>query len=203
MDLLDFKTWTGTRSDLLAILQDFEMENPTQYGLVSKTGGKLLPVKQRRIQQFIDMGILPKPKSLKAVSTDNTHAYDFEHLARYIAAISLRKSKYTLEQAADSLMKMDISDVVEVVLKRGKNTLGLGSDKKTALLAPSSGFDSQALRRLGRTEGRAIKSEQILLAITPWCHVFVSKRQLAKLDLQDIAVLTSAFEDGLRSAVEK
>ena len=79
MDLLDFKTWTGTRSDLLAILQDFEMENPTQYGLVSKTGGKLLPVKQRRIQQFIDIGILPKPKSLRAVSTDNTHAYDFEH----------------------------------------------------------------------------------------------------------------------------
>lgn len=200
MELLDFKLWSGTRPELLSILQAFEKKAPKRFGLVSKTGGKLLPIKERRIQQFIDMGIIPKPNMFKSVSGNQKHGYDFEHVARYIAAITLRKRKYTLEQAADLLMKMDISEVIDVVLNIETDG-GLSFSKKLPA-AEGESFNSHDLRRLGRGEGRALKSEQILLAITPWCHVYVSKRRLDELEIGDVSVLCGAFEDGLRSIIK-
>ena len=200
MELLDLKQWSGTRLDLLSILQGFEDKAPKRYGLFSKTGGKLLPVKERRIQQFIDMGILPKPNSFRSVSGEKKHGYDFEHVARYIAAITLRKRKYTLEQAGDLLMKMDISEVIDVA--HNTETVGGLSLSKKLPNAEGGSFNSHDLRRLGRDEGRALKSEQILIAITPWCHVYVSKRRLAELEPDDISVLCGAFEDGLRSIIK-
>ena len=78
---------------------------------------------------------------------------------------------------------------------------GGGYGKKLPV-AEGGGFNSHDLRRLGRDEGRALKSEQILLAITPWCHVYVSKRRLEELEPGDISVLCGAFEDGLRSIIK-
>lgn len=67
----------------------------------------------------------------------------------------------------------------------------------------NTGDQSSAdLQRLGRSEGRALKSDQIRLAITPWCHVYLSKRRLAEIKQDDITVLANAFEDGLRSILE-
>ena len=200
MELLDLRQWNGTRLDLLSILQDFENKAPKRYGLFSKTGGKLLPVKERRIQQFIDMGILPKPNSFRSVSGEKKHGYDFEHVVRYIAAITLRKRKYTLEQAGDLLMKMDIFEVIDVASTSENDDFS--SFSKKLPVAEGGGFNSHDLMRLGRDEGRALKSEQILLAITPWCHVYVSKRRLEELEPGDISVLCGAFEDGLRSIIK-
>ncbi len=202
MELLDYRNWTGTRGDLQLVIQAFEAEEPTRYGLISKTTGKLLPIKPRRIQQFIDMGILPKPKPFRSISGDQKQGYDFEHICRYIAAITLRKRKFTLEQAADHLMKLDTPDVVEIALGSIKDVFGLSIGEQKGKMKRGR-FDSQELRRLGRVEGRALKSEQILLAITPWCHAYVSKRRLAELNYNDVSVLVQAFENSLLSELEK
>ena len=159
-----------------------------------------MPLKERRIQQFIDMGILPKPNSFRSVAGEKRHGYDFEHVVRYIAAITPRKRKYILEQVGDLLMKVDISDVINVALNRGADGDLIFSAKSPASIG--RGFNSHDLRRLGRDEGRALQLEQILLAITPWCHVYISKRHLAELKADYISVLCGAFGDGLRSIIK-
>ena len=57
----DYINWTGTRRELISLINLFEKQNPKLYKMFSKQIGKYSPVNDRRIQQFIDEGIIPKP----------------------------------------------------------------------------------------------------------------------------------------------
>ena len=56
---------------------------------------------------------------------------------------------------------------------------------------------SERLKRLGRKEGRALKSRQLRYAITPDVHVYVSQKVLNSLNADDIDALAQAFKDAL------
>lgn len=43
-----------------------------------------------------------------------------------------------------------------------------------------------------------LRSEQVLLAITPWCHVHISKARLRELTHDDIEIIIEAFADTLK-----
>ena len=83
-EILDqYKGWTGSRAEMLAIIEKIENADPGSRMLQSKKAPyKRLPVNPRRIQWFTSKDIIPKPEG---------HRYYFEHLLFYWAAIRLRK----------------------------------------------------------------------------------------------------------------
>ena len=59
--IYDYENWTGTRPELVTLIRIIEQNYPNQYKMYSKQLGKLISINERRIQQFIDEGIVPKP----------------------------------------------------------------------------------------------------------------------------------------------
>ena len=57
----DYQNWTGSRPELISLIKLLEKENPKLYKFFSKQLGRYSSVNERRIQQFIDEGIVPKP----------------------------------------------------------------------------------------------------------------------------------------------
>ena len=57
----DYQNWTGNRQELILVIKLFEKFNPKLYKMFSKQIGKVSSVNERRIQQFIDEAIIPKP----------------------------------------------------------------------------------------------------------------------------------------------
>ena len=49
------------------------------------------------------------------------------------------------------------------------------------------------LRRLGRAEGKALLSEQLNFAVTPYFHAHFRKREFEQLSEHDVDVLVSAL----------
>ena len=61
--------------------------------MISKKSGDYIDVNIRRIQQSIDVSILPKPHVEK-----KQYEYTKEHLLRYLAAIVLKNNDHTIKQ---------------------------------------------------------------------------------------------------------
>ena len=80
-----YRNWKGSRMDLLKIINSIEDENPEKYMMFSKKLNKYLPVSMRRIQDFIDRGILPSGEI-----ENKSFIYSSEHLFRYLGAIDLK-----------------------------------------------------------------------------------------------------------------
>ena len=57
----------------------------------------------------------------------------------------------------------------------------------------------EVLKELGRKEGRALISDQKLLAITPWLHVYISKKQARRIGLNEAEVLADIFKESILS----
>ena len=57
----DYQNWTGSRPELISLIKLLEKENSKLYKFFSKQLGRYSSVNERRIQQFIDEGIIPKP----------------------------------------------------------------------------------------------------------------------------------------------
>ena len=57
----DYLNWTGNRQELILLIKLFERFDPKLYKMFSKQLGKVSSVNERRIQQFIDEAIIPKP----------------------------------------------------------------------------------------------------------------------------------------------
>ena len=198
MDLSSFENWSGSRSQLIDIIAKIEGSNPKEFGLVSKTGGHLLPIKPRRIQQFIDLGIMPKPEASKSSNGKLSEGYDFEHISRYFAAIKLRKKKYTLEQAAAILLDLTRVEVTEL-LSDSENSSNRNFEQKAGPRFNGGTDHSKELRKLGRKEGKVIKSDQMLFAVTPWCHLHVSKAKFDALSEEEVEVIIAALAQSMRS----
>ena len=94
----DYQNWTGSRPELISLIKLLEKENPKLYKFFSKQLGRYSSVNERRIQQFIDEGIIQKP-----VFENKKYLYNFEHLVRYLSAIILRNKGYPVKIIKQSL----------------------------------------------------------------------------------------------------
>ena len=107
----------------------------------------------------------------------------------YMHAISLRrKAKRTFKQISGQIDEFTLEDALNNLAK------GVVSAKVTA------GYD-EGLRKLGRKEGRPLKSTLTRFAITPWCHVTINEKYTRNLTSEDVDVLTQAFHQSLRSMI--
>ena len=185
----DYRKWEGSRNELLNIIISLEKENPDIYKMYSKKLGKFLPVKDRRIQQFIDQDILPK-----AEYKNKNHMYNAEHIYRYIAAIRLKNSGHSLIQISKILKGLDLDEIEEEILSQ-KQAGNKFKEKQNFLINASDLPDR--LKKLGREEGRVLRSQWLKFAITKWCHLEVKKKELKQLTEEDIETLVLAIKDSL------
>ena len=191
------QNWSGTRSefkDLISIIENAD-EN-TRKLKSTKKPYSFLPVTDRRIQWFSTKKIIPLPMDSK---------YNYEHLVYYWLAIRLRKHKefpYKWELLEDLHLK--------TTLKQAEEMLDPKNDKaqsKNLTEHPLNNFTSEALikglQKMGRKEGRALKSNLVRLAITPWCHVTINENNIAELTPEDADILTNAFRQSLSKIMQE
>ena len=193
-DLMKYKDWTGNREEFLAVLSQLEELHAEECMLKSsKAPYNLLPVNIRRIQWFVSNNIIPP--AVKRM-------YDFEHLVYYIHAILLRKKgKLTFKQIAKQIENYTFDEALSNVAK--------GIDqKRIAEMFSSPNFleNDEAIRiglkKLGREEGRPLKSTLIRFAITPWCHVTINKKNTNNLTAEDADILAGAFRQELNKLLD-
>ena len=53
------------------------------------------------------------------------------------------------------------------------------------------------LKKLGREEGRVLRSQWLKFAITKWCVFEVKKKELSKLTDEEVDILAQAFKSSL------
>ncbi len=192
-EILDYKKWTGTRVDLVEVLLSLEALDKDNYSLRQKKPPHLyLPTNSRRLQQFIDLELIPKPFGIK---------YDFQHIAYYFFTIQMRKSGYTLQQLKGLYRSYQLEEVEERLFESGfkSESNKIFFDKDKPHLFPDEIGDR--LKKLGRPEGRVLKTKLIRFAITPWCHATVTEKELKRLNREDIDVITNAFRQSLLQSV--
>ena len=196
LDLYDtietYRNWSGGKEDFLKAIEEMEREDPTKRMLVSKKAPyNSLPVNMRRIQWFISNRIIPKAMSKN---------FEYKHIVFYWLAINLRKQKVTFKQLENLIDQISVETACKILAKEGQQTqfLKLGKDLPDNLLQDEI---ATGLKRLGRPEGRALKSNLVRLAITPWCHVTLNEKELFDLTEEDADILASAFRQALSRTV--
>jgi hypothetical protein len=193
-DLMNYRDWTGSREEFLAVLSQLEELHAKECMLKSsKAPYSLLAVNLRRIQWFVSNNIIPPAAKRR---------YDFEHLVYYIHAILLRKKgKLTFKQIAKQIENYTFDEALSNVAK--------GIDqKRIAEMFSSPNFleNDEAIRiglkKLGREEGRPLKSTLIRFAITPWCHITINKKNINNLTAEDADILAGAFRQELNKLMD-
>jgi len=191
MIINEYEKWIGTRQELISIIKLIENKYPKKYKMFSKQLGKVITVNDRRIQQFIDINILPKP------SIENKkYLYSFVHLIRYLSAIILRNKGYPLNIIKENLDLNDFDFLKDefVYGKVDKDFLKKEDVKVIEL--------SHRLKSLGRKEGKVLNISQKKLAITPWCTVLINENKLQGLKPEDIDTLTEAMSSSLKDLLK-
>ena len=190
-----YKDWTGSRKDLINEIRHFENENHKKFKMISKKSGDYIDVNIRRIQQFIDVSILPRPHVEK-----KQYEYTKEHLLRYLAAIVLKNSDYTIKQIEKILSTLDIDEVENQILTTDSKNLKFNK----VLFEEKDKIDlSSQLKKLGREDGKVLQINQKKFAVTPWFTVLINERQLSKLKDHEIDTLTEALNNSIKSSIRK
>lgn len=192
--LSEYRSWNGSRAELMALIEKIEQEDPATRMLQSKKAPyDRLPVNARRIQWFISNGIMPKPEG---------HNYDYSHLVFYWAAIILRKKhKLQFSQIADFAYKLGQKTAEEIVF-HGAHSGFLEKIQFNQEDNFSEQHLSDHLKSMGRREGRALVSRPLRLAITPGCEVILSESQLSGLKADDVEALAYALRSSLMQFVK-
>ena len=188
-DLLQYTGWSGSRADLIALIERLEKAEPRARMLQSKKAPyPLLPINPRRIQWFITKGMMPKPLG---------HKYDYAHVIFYWATIVARKREKLPFERIEGLSRSISIATASSYIENGSAVLR--SVQASAELDVSKTDVSQyaLLQSLGREEGRPLRSELLRFAITPWCHVMINKSRMFEIDRGSIEVLTEAFRTSL------
>jgi len=188
----NYENWTGTRPDLISIIKIIEKDNPKKYKMFSKQVGKLSSINDRRVQQFIDEGIIPKP-----FFKDKKYQYNFTHIVRYLSAIMLRNKGFPLKIVKEHLDQNNFEFLKNEFI-HGKN------DKdflKKENLDDTDYIDR--LKKLDREEGRVLNILQMKLAITPWCNLNINLNKLKNLKEEDIDTLTEGVSRSLKALIIK
>ena len=188
----DYQNWTGSRPELISLIKLLEKENPKLYKFFSKQLGRYSSVNERRIQQFIDEGIVPKP-----LFENKKYLYNFEHLVRYLSAIILRNKGYPVKIIKQSL------DISGFEFLKNEFVYGKTDDKLLEKQKLENIDLSERLKKLGRSEGKVLGINQKKIAVTPWFSVTVNENKLKKLNNSEIDTLIEAVTNYLKSNVKK
>ena len=190
MIINEYEKWIGTRQELISIIKLIENKSPKNYKMFSKQVGKLSSVNNRRVKQFIDEGIIPKP-----VFEDKKYQYKFTHIVRYLSAIMLRNKGFPLKIVKEHLDHNDFEFL--------KNEFVHGKSDKDFLkkenLDDTDYIDR--LKKLDREEGRVLNILQMKLAITPWCNLNINLNKLKNLKEEDIETLTEGVSRSLKALI--
>jgi len=193
-DLMKYEDWTGNREEFLAVLSQLEELHAEECMLKSsKAPYSLLAVNLRRIQWFASNNIIPP--ALKRM-------YYFEHLVYYMHAILLRKKgKLTFKQIAKQIENYTFDEALSNVAK------GIDQKRITEMFSSPNFLENDeairiGLKKLGREEGRPLKSTLIRFAITPWCHVTINKKNTDNLTAEDADILAGAFRQELNKLLD-
>ena len=188
-ELQNYYNWMGVRSELLEILFKLENLDKNNLCLIKKTHPfKYLPVSSRRVQQFIDLSLIPKPIGVK---------YSYNHIIFYFYSILMRKKGYSFNQLSQLSLKLSLEEAENKFFEgyNKKNDKINFFDDEENFLNPSE--ISEGLKKLGRKEGRALISDGINISITPWCNVSLTKQNIKFLKKDEVKTLTKAFEKAL------
>ena len=60
---------------------------------------------------------------------------------------------------------------------------------------------SLEIKKLGREEGRVLRSQWIKFAVTKWCNLEIRKNKLEKISDEELNIILLAFENSLRDTV--
>ena len=182
----------GSKEDLVDLIQNYEKQMPDHFLLRRKKTGEGLPTNSRRVQQFCDEGIIPRAKSKEGQDSFRGRYFDETHLIAYLAAIRLRKSGHPVTNLA-SLIAGKSYDELETIAFNKTGSVPLlsveGSIAKQQV--------SERLRKMGRKEGRALRSSLTRYALTPDVHVTVNTKAFKKLTIEDVDALAEAFKDAI------
>ena len=183
-----FQNFKGSRKDLMEVISKLEKHNREKFMMYSKKFKEYLPVNIRRIQQFSDKGLLPTNE----VNNKN-YVYNYDHLLMYAAIMKLKNEGYTLLQIGKIIKGYDTQKLTEIVEDKVKNSKEIidhqNLNEKNLL--------SEKLIKLGRQEGRVLRSQWMKFAITKWCTFEVKKKELSKLTDEDVDILAQAFKSSL------
>ena len=185
-----YYNWEGSRKDLIALIVSFEKKDPKKYKMYSKKYKDYLSVTLRRLQQFTDKGILPNGEII-----NNSYMYNSEHLFRYFAAIKLKNSGHTLIQVEKILKELHHNEVIENILELEKTSSKNNNNDSNFFISKSE--LPERLKKLGRDEGRVLRSQWLKLAITRWCHLDIKKKDLKKINLEEIETIALAVKETL------
>ena len=174
----------GTREEFVAEISNYENTQPDLYLLRRKKTGAPIPVTPRRIQQYCDEGIIERAVSIDGKDAAKGRYFNNRHLVAYLAAIRYKKSGQPVSNLAGLLAGKSDAELEAIALAED---------------APKQSFNktSDRLKRLGRKEGRALRSRQVRYALTPDVHVYVNQKILANLDSGDVDALSEAFRNAL------
>jgi len=191
MIINNYENWIGTRQELILLIKLIESKYPKKYKMFSKQLGKFSSVNDRRIQQFIDVNILPKP-----LFENKKYLYSFIHLVRYLSAIILRNKGYPLNIIKENLDLNDFNFLKDEFLqgKIDKEILKKENIKVVEL--------THRLKALGSKEGEVLNISQKKIVITPWFNVMVNEKKLKGLKEKDIDTLLEALSLTLKSIIK-
>lgn len=194
-----FREWKGSRKEFLNVLTEIEGKNKSKYMMISNKTGNRIPVNTRRIQQYLDNGILPRAKMIKG-----EYLYNYDHIVRYLAAISLKNEGHSMIQIDKILSSHELEEITDIYLDvtHSKN-LNSTSNKQKLKTKYSNAENSEKLKKLGRQEGRVLRSQWIKFAITKWCHLDIRKKELRNLDENQLQTLSEVITNTLLSLKAK
>lgn len=190
-----FREWRGSRKEFLNVLTEIEEKNKSKYMMISNKTGKRVPVNTRRVQQYLDNGILPRAKMIKG-----EYLYNYDHIVRYLAAISLKNEGHSMIQIDKILSSHELEEITDIYLDvtHSKNFNSI-SNKQNLKMRYSNAENSEKLKKLGREEGRVLRSQWLKFAITKWCHLDIRKKELIKLNEKQIETLSEVISNTLLS----
>ena len=93
----NYQNWKGSRKDLMNEIVNFENENPAKFKMISKKSGDYIDANIRRIQQFIDVSILPKPHvEKKQYEYTKEHLLKEQHNPSYLSSVEFHLDQLKL-----------------------------------------------------------------------------------------------------------
>ena len=188
-DYTAFDEFNGTRTEFVELINKREKSDASLL-LRSKSSGAGLPCSIRRIDNLQKIGVFPvsiQQRVAKGPGRPETH-FTSEHCYRYELQIRYRKMGLKLEDIASRLSDLSPETIKERVLNWNNAKAILEFDSEDHLHSQYS-----ELKRLGRAEGKALLSEQLNFAVTPYFHSYIRKREFEQLSEHDVDVLVSAL----------
>lgn len=190
----NFKDWSGSRSDLIALIDDMEQADPNTRMLRSKKAPyKRLPINARRIQWFISKKMMPNPIG---------HKYDYSHIVFYWTVIMIRKrDKLQFSEIEGLARTADVIFAGKCMRNKGEWTKYRNSISDDF----SDRFETAGERGVVFDHGcvdQALCTRVLRMKFQDDIEVIVNENLLNKLNEKDIEILGSAFTTLLKELVK-